>query len=118
MRKFCQKVLCLSFIFIFNACEKTDQGFTAVGGQLPGHNIVIKDSSFSPASLSVVAGSTINFLNQSSSPHTIISDDSIAIKPVVIAPGSYYIFKPGYSGIVSFHCATHTTARGVLIISP
>ncbi len=118
MRKFHPFVLGLFLVFIIISCEKAHISYNAVGGQLPGHNIVIKDSSFFPASLTVVAGSTINFLNQTSNPHTIMSDDSIAIKPVVIAPGSYYTFKPGYFGLVPFHCENHPSARGVLIISP
>ncbi len=118
MRKLHPIFLCLFVLFIFSSCEKTHHSYTSAGGQLPGHNIVIKDSSFFPASLTVVAGSTISFLNQTGSPHTIMSDDSIAIKPIVIAPGSYYTFKSAYSGIVPFHCADHPSARGVLIISP
>ncbi|MEO6406465.1 MAG: cupredoxin domain-containing protein [Ferruginibacter sp.] len=104
--------------FLIYSCDKNETGFTAVGGQLPAHYIVIKDSSFSPSTLSVVAGSTVTFINQTALPSTVESNDTIAIKPVNVAASGSYTFKVNNPGAIPYHSVSHPSATGIIIVSP
>lgn len=107
----------------FYACNK-NANFNPQGGQLPTHYIQIKDSSFTPSSITEANGSSFTFLNQSTIPHTIMSDDTFTLKSVLILPDSFYFFKPDTATIVPtqiyipYHCIEHPSARGVIILNP
>jgi plastocyanin len=104
-------------LFIFS-CERPHVGSNTGGGLLPTNYIVIKDSSFSPASLTVVSGSSITFLNQSSMVHRLMTDDSTTIRDTAIAPNKYYFFKKDTFGTFNYHLVDKQSARGTIIITP
>ncbi len=88
------------------------------GGQLPTNYIIIKDSSFSPNNVTVVSGSSITFVNNTSNAHTISSQDSNYLKPVKIESGSSYFFKRDTVGDISYRCMTHPSVSGVIKFLP
>lgn len=105
------------------ACNK-NSGFDPQGGELPTHYISFRDSSFSPAILTVANGSSITFLNQTASPQTIVGDDSTILKKVLISAHSYYFFKPDtipatpVQIYIPYHSVEHPSARGTIILTP
>ncbi len=100
------------------SCTKSADDFTAEGGLLPTHYIIIKDSSFSPATLTVATGSSITFVNDTDFEHSIVSDDSSAILSGVIAHKTSFFYKKDTVGIITYHCGLHPTVKGTIILRP
>jgi len=107
--------ICLPIIFF--SCIESGKPLPA-GGQLPTNHIIIKDSSFSPNDLTVVSGSSITFVNNTSSAHTIGSLDSNYFKPVKIESGSSYFLKKDTTGKIDYRCMTHPSVAGVIKFLP
>jgi hypothetical protein len=118
------------FIFLFcvtvigfYACSK-DSGFNPQGGELPTHYIQFKDSIFDPSTITESNGANFTFLNTTTSPITIVSEDTVFFKPVTIGPNLSYFFKPDTVStpaaqvFIPYHCVEHPSARGVIILNP
>ena len=109
------------FILLFSAVLMSCDGNgipEPAGGELPTNYVMVKDSSFSPGLLTVVAGSSVTFVNNTSIAHTVMSDDSNTVKLVSIAPGTSYFWKKDTSGSFPYHCTLHPVARGTIVITP
>jgi plastocyanin len=106
------------FITIFISSCATEGMSEPVGGELPTNYIIVKDSSFSPALLSIASGSSVTFVNNTAIVHTIISDDSTTIGRVVIEPGTSFYFKKDTTATIGYHCMLHPTARGIIDFRP
>jgi plastocyanin len=106
----------------FYACNK-NTGFEQAGGLLPTNYIVIKDSTFSPVTLTVANGSSITFLNQTTVAHTIMSDDTTTLRAALIRPDSSFYFKPDTATsipvpiYIPYHCIEHPSSRGVIVLN-
>ncbi len=103
--------------FLFSSCSK-DVNRDAKGGDLPTNYIAVKDSSFLPAALSVVSGSSITFVNNTTTAKSIITTDSVTIRSVTIAPNSSYIFKKDTLGVFYYHLTDKLSAAGVFELTP
>jgi len=120
MRKIRLNTLLLTGV-LFTAlysCTKTADDFTGQGGSLPTHYITIKDSSFSPAILTVATGSSITFVNDTDFEHSIVSDDSATILSGSIAHKTSFFFKKDTIGTFTYHCGLHPTVKGTIILRP
>ena len=125
MRKLRVVYLMLSGLLIGTlfSCSKTEEDFGAQGGLLPTNYINIQDNSFSPSTLTVANGSSITFLNKTTTSHTIVSADSSTILSPSIASGSFFYVKPDtLSGSlpvnINYHCMEHPTVTGTIILIP
>ncbi len=103
-------------IIILSCSKNVD--YNPQGGELPTNYIMVQDSGFSPAMLTVVGGSSITFVNNTGIPHRIRTADSITIPPVTIENNSSFFFKKDTAGTFPFYCETHPVATGVIIITP
>lgn len=76
------------------------------------HNVVIQNFAFSPASLSVAAGDTVNWTNNDSVTHTVTSDTGTELQsPGINQNGTYqHVFQS--TGVFAYHCTIHTTMHG------
>jgi len=74
--------------------------------------VEVKASSFSPASFSVSAGTTIVFKNTSEFPHTATADNG-SFDTGIISPGSSKSVVVSKAGRIPFHCQFHGAAGGV-----
>ena len=88
------------------------------GGGGTGPNVAIQDFSFSPAALTIKAGTTVTWTNSGPSAHTATSDTGVWDSGTLGAPsgsGGYGGGSPGgtYSltfntpGTYSYHCKIH-----------
>ncbi|MDB5202115.1 MAG: hypothetical protein JWQ27_1524 [Ferruginibacter sp.] len=111
-------VLGIATLATIASCDKSSEGFVSQGGLLPTNYILVKDSSFSPATLTVVSGSSITFVNSTSAIQTIITDDTTTIRATAIQPNKSYFFKKDTSGIFRYHLVNKPTARGTITITP
>ncbi len=103
---------------LFLSCEKSVEHAAPVGGNLPTTYVIIKDSSFKPSQISIVAGNSITFLNQTSKEQTIISFDSITIPATKIAANESFVFKKDTVGTFPYKNVTQTNAIGSFTLRP
>jgi len=103
---------------ILISCESPHSGSNTGGGLIPTNYIVIRDSSFSPAMLSVVSGNSITFLNQTGSVQRLMTDDSTTIRDTAIAPNRSFYFKNDTVGTFDYHLVNKASASGTFIITP
>src|SRR5215204_2500766 len=81
---------------------------TAQGATTP---VSIQDFFFSPANVTVEAGTTVTWVNEGNVPHTVTSDDG-QFDSVVLMPGFSYTVMFDGRGTISFHCAIHPALSG------
>ena len=105
--------------FTFSSCERECSGCPdAAGGLLPTNYIIIKDSSFSPSSITAVNGSSFTFVNNTGSIKGIYSLDSIIINKPSIQTTSSYFFKKDTVGTIYYHMAGKPTVIGSITLTP
>ncbi|HEX8974624.1 MAG TPA: cupredoxin family copper-binding protein [Patescibacteria group bacterium] len=82
-------------------------------GQNQGVSVTIKNFSFSPASLTIKAGTTVVWTNQDSVAHTVTfaSFDSGNI-----APGQTFKHTFTANGTFSYHCGIHPGMIGTIVV--
>jgi plastocyanin len=71
---------------------------------------------FSPASLTIIAGTTVVWKNVSAAPHTVTSDDGTTFDSGTIPVGGAFHFKFTTSGTFSYHCNYHPYMRAKIIL--
>jgi plastocyanin len=114
------------------------KGSTSPGGGMPSSggpvaDVSIQDFSFSPASLSIKAGTTVRWTNAGPHSHTATSDsgvwDSGSLGPPTGgggyggSPGGSYSMTFNTAGSFHFHCALHPPASyptftGTITVTP
>lgn len=71
---------------------------------------------FSPATLTVSAGTTVIWKNVSSVPHTMTTDDGTTADSGTIAVGATFHFKFATAGSFSYHCNYHPYMKATIIV--
>ena len=105
--------------FTFSSCEKECDGCPdAVGGQLLTHYIIIKDSAFSPSSITAVNGSSFTFVNNTGAVKGVYSMDSIIINKPSIPTTSSFFFKKDTVGTIYYHMAGKPSVVGSITLTP
>lgn len=105
-------------LVILAGCEKNDRGDVNAGGLLPTNYVSINGSGFSPATLTLVGGNSVTFLNSTSQNHQVVSDDSVTIRSGIIAPQKSYYWKKDLQGTYPYHCTIHPAETGTLTLTP
>ena len=86
--------------------------------------MIITDSSstfaFSPASLTIKAGTTVMWKNTTQAPHTVTSDDgksfdSGSANPIT-AQGGTFSFTFNTPGTFAYHCSIHPFMKATIIV--
>ena len=108
----------MSCFLLFLSCEKSVENAAPVGGSLPTTYVIIKDSSFIPNQISIVAGNSITFLNQTSKEQIIISFDSVTLPATKIAANESFIFKKDTTGFFPYKNVTQANATGSFTLRP
>jgi plastocyanin len=112
----------IAILAISNSCTKatdymngTGTGSKGSGG--PGINEVwIQGMSFSPATISVAAGTTITWTNKDGVAHTVTSDAAL-FDSGSIGSGGTFSFSFGTAGTYSYHCAIHPSMTGKVVVN-
>ncbi|MGE5457577.1 MAG: plastocyanin/azurin family copper-binding protein [Methanococcaceae archaeon] len=120
-RVFISTAILLATISIFNSCSKnTDYntpgpGPGSKGG--PGTNEVwIQGMAFSPATITVSAGTTIKWTNKDAVSHTVTSDTGL-FDSGSLASGATYSQKFETAGTFPYHCALHTGMKATVVVN-
>lgn len=128
----CLCVLALSAIVLLAACGGS--GTTSNASSTPAATatqagnsqtvMIITDSSgsfaFSPASLTIKAGTTVKWENTTQAPHTVTSDDgksfdSGSANPIS-AQGGTFSFTFNTPGTFAYHCSIHPFMKATIIV--
>ncbi len=104
-------LLTILSVIIIISCSKSNSNNNA-----QGTTISITSSGFSPATLTVVTGSSVTWMNNDSTSHSITSTDG-SIKSGTIASGSSYSKSFTSAGTFSYFDATKTSMTGVVIVA-
>lgn len=76
--------------------------------------------SFQPASVTIKAGSTVMWVNNSNVPHTSTSDSGSAVawdSSVISSGGGSYSFTFSKPGTYAYHCSFHPFMHGVIVVT-
>lgn len=79
--------------------------------------IDIKDFAFSPARISVKAGTTVTWMNSDNAPHTVTSDSGDLLRSPTLARGQSFSFTFTTPGTASYHCAVHPMMKGTVTVT-
>jgi plastocyanin len=112
----------ITMLIILNACSKTSaydnpgSGGNPKGGG-PGTNEVwIQGSAFSPATITVTAGTTITWTNKDAVAHTVTSDGGL-FDSGSIASGGTTSIQFNNTGTFPYHCAVHPGMKASVIVN-
>ncbi len=109
---------CISAL-VLNSCTQPAANYGGVGGGLPTHYISILDGAIRPSNLTVSVGSSITFINQSSSNQTIVSDNfSLLTSPTLPPNGYYYFNKTNQDTIINFRSVENPSLTGTITLRP
>ena len=98
------------------------------GGPLP-NSIGVADYAFGPESLTVTAGTVVQWINAGPSTHTVTSDASAWTSTTLVPPsgsnpyggmsgGGTFQFNFSSPGTYHYHCSIHASMHGVVVVTP
>ena len=124
MKEMIRTCLCITVLTfsLFNALALLAAGSRYFGpttqqGQEQTVEVKIDNFSFSPATLTVVAGSTVTWINRDDIPHTVVSsDDPRAFKSKALDTDDRFSFTFTKAGTYSYFCSIHPKMTGKVVV--
>lgn len=108
---------------ISGSCSKSTMssyyGNNTSGGTkgVPGTNEVwIQGMSFTPSVITIVAGTTITFMNKDAINHTVTSNTGL-FDSGLLKSGDTFTYTFSTVGAYSYHCAIHTSMTATVIVT-
>jgi plastocyanin len=77
--------------------------------------VKIDNFSFSPAALTVAAGTTVTWINRDDIPHTVVSDDHV-FKSKVLDTDEKFSYTFNKPGTYPYFCSVHPKMTGKVIV--
>lgn len=84
--------------------------------QVEIREVAIVSFAFSPASVTVKAGTTVKWTNKDGAPHSIVSSDGKFTASAVLSNGGSYQFKFDKPGTYNYACGLHPSMSGQIIV--
>jgi len=109
-------ILMISTILLIS-CGKSGSGY-GTNNNMPaasGNTVSIVNMSFSPANLSVSAGTTVTWTNNDAMTHTVTSDGGI-FDSGNLAGGKAYSRAFATAGTFPYHCTIHPGMTGTITV--
>jgi plastocyanin len=88
---------------------------TTAAASSPTAEVKIDNFSFTPATLTVKAGTQVTWTNADDIPHTVVSDDR-SFKSKVLDTDEKFTFTASKPGTYSYFCSIHPKMTGKLIV--
>ncbi len=88
----------------------------ALGGQQTAA-VSIQDFYFSPAQLTVEPGTTVQWMNQGTVPHNVISTDGGPLASEVLQTGGTYQFTFENPGTYTYYCSIHPSMTASVTVT-
>lgn len=86
---------------------------TPQSDQAATNQIMIKNFTFSPQTVTIKSGTTVTWTNQDSVAHTVISDSFASNN---LNPGDTFQFTFNTPGTYNYHCSIHPSMTGTVIV--
>jgi plastocyanin len=80
-------------------------------------NVAITDFTFQPKVLTIKPGTTVNWVNEDSAPHTITSNDGTWDSGKIKNTATYH-HQFDEIGTFEYHCTYHSSMKGTVVVSP
>ncbi len=80
-----------------------------------GVEVKIDNFSFTPATVTVAAGTTVTWVNHDDIPHTVVSPDKV-FKSKVLDTDEKFSFVFAKAGRYSYFCSVHPKMTGVVVV--
>jgi plastocyanin len=101
---------------LLSACDGMYGQPVAAQGATAASQVTIRGMAFDPPAITVPAGTTLTFVNDDSTTHTVTADDgSFDIDDVT--PGRSVQLTLSTSGVVSYHCEIHPMMMGTITVT-
>src|ERR1700723_1555250 len=79
--------------------------------------VKVDNFSFSPATLTVAAGTTVTWTNRDDIPHTVVStDDPKVFKSKVLDTDEKFTFTFSKAGTYPYFCSVHPKMTGTVVV--
>lgn len=95
--------------------QATPPGVAAAPAAAAKAEVKIDNFSFSPAALTVKAGTQITWTNGDDIPHTVVSNGP-TFKSKVLATGEKFTFRADKPGTYSYFCSIHPNMTGKVVV--
>jgi plastocyanin len=116
--------LSLISLLIFAACSKSGGGAYGgnnnnnnTGGNNDPNTVKMAGMAFYPLTLTVAAGTTVTFLNNDNTTHTV-TDDGGTFDSGNIAAGANYKHTFATGGTIKYHCKIHSSMKATVEVTP
>lgn len=98
-----------------NTKEAATTSTTAGASSAPASTITVKSFAFSPATLTVKAGTAVTITNNDSPAHTWTADDKSFNE--ALSPGKSVTHTFDKPGTYAYHCEIHPSMKGTVTVS-
>jgi len=88
---------------------------SATQASAPSAEVKIDNFSFSPAALTVAAGTTVTWINHDDIPHTVVTDDHV-FKSKVLDTDEKFSYTFNRPGTYPYFCSVHPKMTGKVIV--
>jgi plastocyanin len=106
-------VLAIGFV----AMVEGRRGFALNAQEKVSLEVKVDNFSFTPATLTVAAGSTVTWTNRDDIPHTVVStDDAKMFKSKVLDTDEKFSFTFSKPGTFAYFCSIHPKMTGKVIV--
>ena len=75
------------------------------------------DFAFSPSALTIAPGTTVTWVNEDESPHTI-ADNGKAFRSAALDTNDRFSYTFAQSGEFTYHCTMHPMMVGKIVVKP
>jgi plastocyanin len=103
-----------------SSSKSTDTGSSSSSqaSSSTSNSVTIENFAFSPASITVKAGTTVTWTNKDSATHTVTETDSqTGPNSGDLATGKSYSFKFDTAGTYKYHCSIHPDMTGTVTVT-
>lgn len=111
-------LLALASTLMFASCNKdnnSDQGNEGNGdNNTTANTVTIEGMAFSPASLTVKAGTTVTWTNNDNMPHTVTADNN-SFTSKTLNKGDTYTHQFSAAGTYPYHCEVHPAMKATVV---
>jgi plastocyanin len=88
---------------------------TTAGGGAGGAQVVMKNTAFDPATVTIKAGESVTWTNQDSMNHTVVADNG-EFKSSDLGQGAIFSFKFDKAGTYPYNCSIHPSMKATVVV--
>lgn len=102
----------------FIAMAGTQRSDAAAPGQNAAKEVEIKidNFSFTPATVTVAAGTTVTWTNDDDVPHTVVSDDTKTFRSKALDTGDHFSYTFTKAGKYAYFCSVHPRMTAEVVV--